>query len=102
MNLYEKLFSQDDEVVRIGCHLFEAAMVEYMRENISKNQMISAWTLDSEAESDLTIILAAVDGLTSILEKLTFLQELSAVNILAEAGLMYTTRLAWATRLGLV
>ena len=97
-DLYDRLFVQDDS---IAVHYFSAAIVDYMTGNTTRNQIIGAWALDAEATTDLDVLLDALNALTGLAEKLRFVAEMDAVNLLAESKLKYTTKASYATRLGL-
>lgn len=99
-NLYERLFP-DDGADNIPIHAFHAAIVDYMAGHTTRTQIVNAWALDAEAQADLDVLLAAVNALPALNDKLRFITEMDAVNKLAAADLKYNTRAAYATRLGL-
>ena len=97
-DLFDRMFGVDSD---IAIHPLHAAVVDYMSGNTSRSQIVAAWSMDAEAQSDLDALLDAVDALTTIEEKLRFAAEMESVMILVESGLKYTTKAAFATRLGL-
>ena len=96
-DLYDSLFG--DGLVNV--HNLQAAVVEYMVGEVTRAQIASALALDPEAVTDLDVLLDAVDVLTTVQDRLRFVAEVDAVNHLAEQGLRYTTKAAYAARLGL-
>lgn len=99
-DLYDRLFPTDNSE-NISVHAFHAAIVDYMAGETVRSQIISTWSLDAEATADLDILLAAVDALNKIEDKLKFIGGMDAVNILAAEGLKYTTKSSYRTRLNL-
>jgi len=100
--LFDRLFPEDEAESKIAVHAFHAAIVDYMAGESTRNQIVGAWSMDGSTAADLDLLLAAVDGLSGLDEKLRFVAEMDAVNTLAEAGLKYVTQESYATRLGLV
>lgn len=98
MDLFDRLFGDVD---KIHVHAFKAAIIDYIAGYTTRAQIITAWSLDTEATTDLDVLLTAVDALSTLVEKLRLAAELDAVMILAEDGLKYTTKSAFRTRLGL-
>ena len=100
-DLFNRLFPENDEDPNISGHLFEAVLIEYMTGHVTKAQMIAYWGFDTTVQADLTVLLNKCDALTGAIDKLVFLKELSAVITMASQGLLYNTKSAFATRLGL-
>jgi hypothetical protein len=100
-DLFERLFPSDPEVENIPVHGMHAAIVDYMAGETTEAQIIAVWSLDSEAQTDLSAWLATVDGLSGLDQKLRYVAESDAVMKLCELGLKYTTKSAFKTRLGI-
>ena len=112
-DLFDRLFPGDSAVENIGVHVFHAAIVDYIAGHTTRNQIVGVWALDTEATTDLDVLLAAVDALDpedpedpvqvvmSLVSKLQFITEMDTVNKLAEDDLKYNTKSAYRTRLGL-
>lgn len=100
-SLFERLFPTDPATDNIPVHGFHAAITEYIAGEINRNHIIMAWDLDTEAQNQLDTLLAAVDALVGLDQKLRFVAELNSVMTLAELKLRYTTPQDFATRLGL-
>jgi hypothetical protein len=100
-DLFDRLYPVEGPVSNIPVHGFHAAISDYMVGETTRAQIIAVWSLDAEATADLDVLLATVDALTGIENKLRFVTELDAVMNLAELGLRYHTKSAFATRLGL-
>ena len=100
-DLFERLFPAGSEVENIAIHSFHAAVVDYIAGETTRAQIVSYWSLDSEAETDLDNFLDAADALSGITNKLAFAAELDAVMKMGEEGAKYTTKLEFKTRLGL-
>lgn len=101
-DLFDRLFPDEESGVdKIGVHAFIGAITDYIAGETSKNQIIAAWSLDSEAQIDLTALCNHIDGLGSKADKVIFTLEFDGVMLLAEARLKYTTKAAFKTRLGL-
>ena len=101
MDLYDMLFGDVDGDYIINVHNFEAAIVEYMAGEVTRAQIMGALGLSGQAEADMNTVLDAVDALSTVQQKLVFVGEMNAVNHLAEQGLRYTTKAAYAARMGL-
>lgn len=100
-DLFDRLFPTEPGIKNIPVHSFHAAIVDYIAEQTTRQQIVNYWTLDSEAENDLTNFLDAVDGISGPLDKLAFATELDAVMKMAEEGAKYTIKSEFKTRLGL-
>jgi hypothetical protein len=99
MDLYDMLFGSYDGTISV--HAFKAAMVEYLAGEVTATQIVTAFLMDGLASADLYALLAKMDALSTRLDKIQFIIELDSVCILAEQGLRYTTKSAFATRLGI-
>ena len=101
-DLFDRLFpGPGSGIEKIPVHAFHAAIIDYMANETTRNQIVAVWSMDSEAQTDLDALLSAVDALSGLDEKLRFAGEMDAVNKLAEADLKYTTKSEYKTRLNL-
>lgn len=100
-DLFERIFPSDfEDQGKIAVHYFYAALADYATGNTTKNQIMQAWALDTEAEADLDVILGKLDSLTGD-AKLQYILELHAVMMIAESGLKYDTKASFKTRMDL-
>ncbi|KPL05617.1 hypothetical protein AMJ85_11610 [candidate division BRC1 bacterium SM23_51] len=100
-DLFDRLFPSGEEPSdKIPVHAFRAAMGDYAAGYTTRSEIISYWSLDSEAQTDLDVLLAEINASTP-LEKAFFLLQLHDVMMIAEQGAKYTTKAAFRDRLGL-
>lgn len=99
-DLFDRLFPTG-EGENIAVHAFMAAITDYIAGETTKAQIIGAWSLDAEAQADLTVLCNFIDGLSTKAEKIVFALEFDGVMLLAAHGLKYTTKSAFKVRLGL-
>lgn len=99
-DLFDRLFPPDETVDKIALHSLRAALGDYSTGNTSRAEIVSYFVLDAEAQTDLDVLLAAIDAKTD-LQKALFLLELHDVMLIAEEGAKYTDKAAFKTRLGL-
>ncbi|MCK5611179.1 hypothetical protein KAR91_55410 [Candidatus Pacearchaeota archaeon] len=99
-DLFERLFPSGIGASGIGAHTFRAAIGDYAAGYTTKTQIIGFFALDSEAQTDLTVLCNAIDSKTP-LEKAGFLLELHDVLMLADVEAKYTTKSDFRNRLGL-
>lgn len=100
-DLFDRLFPANSDEANIPIHAFHAAVVDYIAGETTRNQIISYWSLDTDAQTDLNNFLDAVDGISGATNKLAFAAELDCVMKLTEEGAKYTTKAEFKTRLGL-
>ena len=100
-DLFDRLFPSGETEPNIPVHAFMAAVTDYVAGYTTRNQIIGVWTLDAEAQADLNKFCDALDALGTKLNKIAFALELDAVMLLAEAGMKYTTKADFKTRLNL-
>lgn len=100
-DLFERLYPDDSGTENIPVHIFFAVVIDYMAGETTRQQIINYWQLDAEAQSDLNALCNHIDGLTGVLNKLVFTEELHAVMMMAETGAKYVTKAAFRDRLGL-
>ena len=101
MDLFERLFPTDTETGNIAVHAFMAAITDYIAGETTRAQITAAWSLDAEAQVDLTALYNHIDGLSTKADKVVFALEFDAVMLLAAHGLKYTTKSVFKTRLGI-
>ena len=99
-DLFDRLFPVGMEE-NISIHAFAAAIIDYMAGETTRAQIIAYWSLDASAQADLNTLCDATDALPTKADKIQFAIELDAVMLLAAEGAKYTTKSAFATRLGL-
>lgn len=102
-DLFERCFPENvfTATNTISLHLLEAAVIDYVTGNTTRQQMINHWNLDPEAVTQLDKLLDWIDAKPTTIEKIVAMMEWSAVNIMAQEGLKYNTPAAYAARLGL-
>ena len=108
-DLFDRLFlenpfpSTDErhQTFHIGGHLMDAVLVEYAEGESTRTQIIGGLELGAEATTDLDVLLAGIDAEPTAFEKVRFAMNFAAVHSAAEAGLKYTDKAAFKTRLGL-
>ena len=96
--LYDRLFVPSNDYGKIPCHIFYAALVDMATGNSSKEQLVTAFSLDASSEAQFDTLITAYQNSTN---KNQWLQELHAVMMLAEWELKYNSPSAFATRMGL-
>lgn len=99
-DLYERLFEPEAGVANIAVHYFRAALGDYATGNTTRTEIVAYWSLDTEAQTDLDVLLAVIDAGTAI-QKVAFLLELHDVLMITEAGAKYQTKAEFKTRMGL-
>ncbi|MBU2180891.1 MAG: hypothetical protein KJ930_15800 [Gammaproteobacteria bacterium] len=100
-DLFERLFPGGEIEPNIPVHAFTAAITDYVAGHTTRNQIIGVWSLDAEAQADMNKFCDAIDLLGTKINKIAFALELDAVMLLAEAGMKYTTKADFKTRLNL-
>lgn len=98
-DLFDRIFGDIPGGETIAVHTWEAAIVDYMAGQTTRAQIIAGFNLDAEATADLDFVLSEVDSLGTVLDKIRFIMEMDAVNILAETELKYNTKSAYRARL---
>lgn len=101
MDLFDRLFPADPEEENIAVHYFFSALVDYAAGETTRQQIISYWNLDTEAQVDLNALCDHIDSLATPVAKMAFGTELHAVLMFAEAGAKYTDKANFRARLGL-
>lgn len=100
-DLYDRLFPEGPEEENIAVHYLFAALVDYAAGWTTRQQIISYWSLDAEAQADLDALCDHIDGLATPTAKIAFGTELHAVMMFAEAGAKYTDKTSFRARLEL-
>lgn len=83
----------------IAIHEFEAALLDYMAGQTNRAQLISAFSLDTEATAQLDTLLNKITAITTKGNKVGFITEFGAILALSEAQRKYTTKNSFNTRL---
>jgi len=99
-DLYERLFEPEEGVENIAVHYFRAALGDYATGNTTRAEIVGYWSLDTEAQTDLDVLLIRIDAAPN-LGKAIFLLELHDVLMITEAGAKYQTKALFRTRMGL-
>jgi len=99
-DLYERLFEPEEGVENIAVHYFRAALGDYATGNTTRAEIVGYWSLDTEAQTDLDVLLTRIDAAPN-LGKAIFLLELHDVLMITEAGAKYQTKALFRTRMGL-
>ena len=97
--LYDRMFP-DGEGERIPVHYLAAALGEYSRGNISAADIVRTWNLDAEAEANIQDLTKKIDTLTEA-EASRFIVGIHDALLLAEAGISFSEKTSFETRLGI-
>ena len=108
-DLFDRLFMDNPfpstdpnhQIFSIGGHLMDAVLVEYAEGKSDRPQIINGLELGTEATADLDTLLAGIDAAVGAFEKVRFAMNFAAAHSAAEAGLKYTDKASFKTRLGL-
>ncbi len=109
-DLFDRLFLEnpldpatdpDYQDFSIGGHLMDAVLVEYAEGESTRTQIINGLKLGTDATVDLDALLAGIDGAVGGFNKIRFAMNFAATHSAAEAGLKYTDKASFKTRLGL-
>jgi hypothetical protein len=103
MGLVDRLYhtTQDPAVGgKIGVHAFMAAMGELERGEVTRAQIVTAFNLSAEDETELDALISAGQAMPAA-ERFKFSQALHDVLLLGEAGYHYTTKAELRTRFGI-
>lgn len=86
--IYERITSTGEAPEpKIPVHAFGAALREWARGNITKADLVGAFSLDATAQNELDAIATKYGGLTGDFARASFVVLLEDALILAEAGL---------------
>ena len=99
-DLYDRLFNPDEGVSNIAVHYFRAALGDYTMGHTTRAEIVNYWSLDTDAQADLDVMLAEIDAGTNI-QKVIFLLNLHDVLMITEAGAKYQTKAEFVARMGL-
>ena len=100
MALFDRLVdrSRDD---RIAVHTWAGACFDYAEAQMTRAEIITAFSIVPADEAGLDLVLAKIDGLGTQNAKRLFVLEMEYVCILGGDDVKYTTQAAARTRLGL-
>jgi len=98
MALYERLVLPSAADPKIPVHQFMAAVAEAVRGQVTRAQIIAAFGLRVEDETDLDFLITKV-GTLVVAEKFEFTRVLHDILLLAETGLAYNTRTSFTDRI---
>ena len=102
-DLFERLFPRlagIEDLENISIHSFRAALGDYATGNTTRAQIVNYWSLDTDAQTDLDVLLAEIDAGNSA-ARVRFLVELHDVMLITEEGAKYQTKAEFRTRMGL-
>ena len=104
--LFDTLFQYPDLTVgieekKMDIYNFYSGLVDYVSGNTTRNQIINFYPLSGEQITELDILLTAVDALSTVQEKLSWLMQFQAVLLLAWQDIKYDDKASFVARLGL-
>ena len=99
--LYERFFPVDDSIERLPVHAFVAMLAEYARGKKTEEDIINTFTLDTETQSDLSVMISDIDAYSVDGDKMLYIRGIRDVLYLAEIGTAYNTQTEFNDRLGL-
>lgn len=105
--LFETLFQDPDinlgiEEKKLDIYNLYSGIVDYVSGNTTRNQIVNFYPMNSEQIAELDILLTAVDALSTIQEKLSWLMQFQAVMLLASQKIKYDDRASFVARLELL
>lgn len=105
--LFERLFPQDDSP-GVSTLQVEAMGSEYVCGNVTREQLITAWSLDGTQVTEINALLDTIDVCATTADKYAKIAEIHSVCLLATLGLRgddtgfdYHIESAWKARLGI-
>lgn len=100
MALWERLVQPSDANPKLEIHAFMAAMAEFGRgaAGFDRASIIAAFGLRTEDEADLDSLINKFAAIGSDLGKLNFSRGIHDMLLLGNAGIAYTTRTQFTTR----
>lgn len=98
MGLYERWTDSDEDHARIPVHTFAAALRELTRGAVTKAQIVAAFSLTPEDETELDAIIATYQALPTSTAQGRAVVKLHDVMILCETG--FYTKAKAKTELG--
>lgn len=103
MTLFTRIISAPSTTAPgpIGVEEFWGAIVDYMAGETTANEIKIGFEMDQEEQDDLDTLLAAIDALTGLDEKLSYAMQLQAVLYMAAGGKKYADQASFRTRMGL-
>ncbi len=85
MGLYERASSRSEDVPKLSVHTFSVALRELTRGNVTREQAIAAFELDTECVLELDAIIAYYLTLT-LANRPDYIMQIHDAFLLAEAG----------------
>ena len=101
MSLYNNFFPNMEGEEKLRIHAFVAMLAEYARGEKTKQNIIDTFSLDTAAQTDLTVFTDDIDDLDTDGSKMLYIREVRDVLYLAETGTAYNDQTSFETRLGL-
>ena len=104
-DLFDTLFPDPnlplDFARNMDIHNFFAGIVDYVSGNTTRIQIIVFFKLSGDQITELDILLTAVDALSTIQDKLSWLMQFQSVLLLASQKIKYMNKASFVERLGL-
>lgn len=85
-DLYARLTNNGESGNKIPVHAFTAALRELARGAVTRAQLVSAFSLDTEDQTDLDAIIATYQGLANDAAKKAYIVKIHDVFLLVESG----------------
>ncbi len=102
MSLFERAISRPSlSHFPIPIEEFWGSIVDYMAGETTANEIKVGFHMDQSEQDDLDVLLAAVDALATLDEKLRYAMELQAVMFMARGGKKYADQTSFRTRMGI-
>ena len=92
-----------EDVNKISLHQFVSMLREYVRGKVTFVDVITAFELDGDEVTQAKNLQTAIDGLTTLVEKLDYVQEVEDAAILSEMPSLgvYNTKSKLQFRMGI-
>lgn len=107
MSLYEQLFPlEHGDFPNVFAWLYNvlpfwAAIGDYVAGETTANQIKIGFELNTQSQAELDVLLAHVDGLSGLDEKMAWMMQFQAVCMLSVGGYKYLDQASFKTRLGI-
>ena len=105
-DLFDTLFPDHSTIFfpsgrNMDIHNFFAGIVDYVSGNTTRIQIINFLNLSGGQITQLDILLDAVDALSTVQDKLSWLMQFQSVLLLASQKIRYKDKASFVARLGL-
>lgn len=96
-DLYDRFQATDNS--KISVHAFHAALADYLQgSGLTKANIVTIFALDTSASANLDTVIAKIDGIAGVQNKLRVMTSFEALLLLMEHGLAYTDRTSFVAR----